>query len=83
MEVPWPCDGDTLKMINLVKIWTEGLKSLAEKKMFLKEQQIRWHPDRFLQRCGDRLDIEEREKIIEQVKTLSQEINSLLDEITA
>lgn len=83
IEVPWPCDGDTLKMINLVKIWSEGLKSLAEKKMFLKEQQIRWHPDRFLQRCGDRLDTEEREKIIEQVKTLSQEINSLLDEITA
>lgn len=83
IEVPWPCDGDTLEMINLLKIWSEGLKSLAEKKMFLKEQQIRWHPDRFLQRCGDRLDIEEREKIIEQVKTLSQEINSLLDEITA
>ena len=77
-EVPWPCQGDTNRMIDLVKRWLE-LKSGEEIKKFLKEQQVRWHPDKFLQKCGNRLDNDERDKIIEQVKELSQEINSLLD----
>lgn len=83
IDVPWPCMGETCEMINLVKIWSTELKSVKERKMFLKEQQIRWHPDRFLQKCGNRLDSEESDKITEQVKALSQEINSLVDEIVA
>lgn len=77
-EVSWPCQGDTNRMLDLVKRWLE-LKSGEERKKFLKEQQVRWHPDKFLQKCGNRLDNDERDKIIEQVKELSQEINSLLD----
>lgn len=77
-DVPWPSHGDTKDMINLVQRWAE-LKSEDERKKFLKEQQVRWHPDKFLQKCGNRLDLDDREKIIEQVKELSQEINSLLD----
>lgn len=77
-DVPWPCHGDTQEMINLVVRWSE-LKTEEERKKFLKEQQVRWHPDKFLQKCGNRLDDDDREKVIEQVKELSQEINSLLD----
>ena len=77
-DVPWPCQGDTNEMISLVKKWSE-LKPEEERKKFLKEQQVRWHPDKFLQKCGSRLDSDEREKVMEQVKQLSQEINSLLD----
>lgn len=78
IDVPWPCQGDTNEMIKLVKRWSE-LKPDEERKKFLKEQQVRWHPDKFLQKCGNRLESGDREKVIEQVKQLSQEINSLLD----
>ena len=77
-DLPWPSDGNTKQMIDLVVKWSE-LKTDEEKKKFLKEQQVRWHPDKFLQRCGKRLHIDDREQIIEQVKELSQEINVLLE----
>ncbi|XP_078350119.1 NF-kappa-B inhibitor-like protein 1 [Oculina patagonica] len=78
LDLPWPSEGDTKNMIDLVVKWSE-LKTDEEKKKFLKEQQVRWHPDKFLQKCGKRLHVEDREQIIEQVKELSQEINALLE----
>lgn len=76
-DIPWPSKGNTKKMIDLVVKWSE-LKT-EEKKKFLREQQVRWHPDKFLQKCGKRLHVDDREQIIEQVKELSQEINALLE----
>lgn len=78
VDLPWPFEGDTKQMIDLLVKWSE-LKSKEERKKFLKDQQVRWHPDKFLQKCGNRLDEEDREKIIEQVKELSQEINAILE----
>lgn len=77
-DLPWPFEGDTKQMIDLVVKWSE-LKSKEERKKFLKDQQVRWHPDKFLQKCGNRLHVEDREQIIEQVKELSQEINAILE----
>ena len=80
IDIPWPGQGNTKEMINIVVKWSEmKTEAKEERKKFLKEQQVRWHPDKFLQKCGNRLDIHDKEKIIEQVKELSQEINSLLD----
>ena len=80
IDIPWPGKGDTKEMINIVVKWSEmKTETEEERRKFLKEQQVRWHPDKFLQKCGIRLGIDDREKIIEQVKELSQEINSLLD----
>ena len=78
VDLPWPFEGDTKQMIDLVVKWSE-LKSKEEQKKFLKDQQVRWHPDKFLQKCGNRLCAEDREQIIEQVKELSQEINAILE----
>ena len=78
VDLPWPFEGDTKQMIDLVVKWSE-LKSKEERKKFLKDQQVRWHPDKFLQKCGNRLHVEDREQIIEQVKELSQEINAVLE----
>lgn len=80
IDIPWPGKGDTKEMINIIVKWSEmKTETEEERRKFLKEQQVRWHPDKFLQKCGIRLGIDDREKIIEQVKELSQEINSLLD----
>lgn len=79
IDLPWPSGGDTKEMIDLVMKWSELKTAGDDRKKFLKEQQVRWHPDKFLQKCGNRLHFEDREKIIEQVKELSQEINALLE----
>ena len=78
VDLPWPLEGDTKQMIDLLVKWSE-LKSKEERKKFLKDQQVRWHPDKFLQKCGNRLHEEDREQIIEQVKELSQELNAILE----
>lgn len=78
VEIPWPTKGDTKAMITLLRNWSE-LKTIEEKRKFLKEQQVRWHPDKFLQRCGNRLDSLDRVKIIEQVNELSKEINAMVE----
>ena len=78
-DLPWPSKGGTKEMADLVVKWSE-LKTGEEKRKFLKEQQVRWHPDKFLQRCGNRLHLKDRDKIIEKVNELSQEINALLED---
>lgn len=75
-DIPWPCDGSATDMIKLIQIWTE---SEEDGKKFLKKQQIRWHPDRFIQKCGDRLDTKDKEMIMTAVNQLSQGINALID----
>ena len=78
VDIPWPFEGDTKQMIDLLTKWSE-MKSKEERKKFLKDQQVKWHPDKFLQKCGNRLHEEDREQIIDQVKELSQEINAILE----
>ncbi|XP_058966912.2 NF-kappa-B inhibitor-like protein 1 [Pocillopora verrucosa] len=78
VDIPWPTKGGTKDMIALLGNWSE-IKTIEEKRKFLKEQQVRWHPDKFLQRCGNRLDSQDRVKIIEQVNELSKEINALVE----
>ena len=64
----------------------KGIKSfllcdLSDKgdiKKYLKEQQVRWHPDRFQQKCGESLKEEERGAILDRVKVISQIINKIV-----
>ena len=46
-------------------------------KSYLRLQRVRWHPDRFVHRCGGRLKSSDRVKILDKVKTISQILNSL------
>uniref|UniRef100_T1J7M4 NF-kappa-B inhibitor-like protein 1 n=1 Tax=Strigamia maritima TaxID=126957 RepID=T1J7M4_STRMM len=52
------------------------------KKYYLKKQQVAWHPDKFLQKCGQRLLNSDRDAILERVNQISQLINSHLDAMT-
>lgn len=80
MDIPWPCEGeDVIQMVNMIKEWSEDEKT--DQKKYLREQQIRWHPDRFLQKCGHRLDESERDNILVLVNQLSQGINALLQTV--
>lgn len=46
-----------------------------------KAIQTRWHPDRFLQKFGARLDPGEREAIMAKVTAVAAEINSLKEKV--
>lgn len=50
-------------------------------KSYLREQQIKWHPDKFVQKCGHRLCLHQRDAILDRVKQLSQIINGYLENI--
>ena len=43
---------------------------------YLRKQQVQWHPDRFQQRCKDRLNPKDQDAILNLVTELSMWINS-------
>ncbi|WAR30695.1 IKBL1-like protein, partial [Mya arenaria] len=61
-DIPWPSlKGEAL---DLTVLFDKMDKSSAEYQKYLRDQQIRWHPDKFLQRFGSRLYEKERQRII-------------------
>ena len=49
---------------------------------YLRLQRIRWHPDRFVHRCGGRLKDSDRGKILDRVNAISQILNSLHESLS-
>lgn len=80
-DIPWPCKDcrDVLQMMDMIKIWSES--EGVDQKKYLRDQQIRWHPDRFLQKCGHQLDDSDRDEILALVNQISQGVNALLHTI--
>ena len=44
-------------------------------KMRIREELRRWHPDKFFQKLGLRVAEEEKEQVMEKVKSVSQALN--------
>ena len=85
-DVPWPVEpSENYKDIlskyvqDTVELFTYGFAE-EEKKRYLKQQRIRWHPDRFKQKCLDKLDDTEADRILELVNTIAQTVNTVLAE---
>ena len=76
-EIPWPCKGSAEKIVKVLVDWAEMEGNEEGKKKYLKEQQVRWHPDRFMQRCGERLSEDDKQQILGRVKEISQHLNAL------
>ena len=49
---------------------------------YLRLQRVRWHPDRFIHRCGGRLKECDRIRILDKVKAISQILNSLHESLS-
>ena len=47
------------------------------KKTFLRDQQLQWHPDRFMQRCRQRMCEKSVDRIMEKVNLVSQILNAM------
>lgn len=69
-DIPWP-GGSHATPAEQAKVCLYSTDSDVSK----REQQRRWHPDKFIQHYGQCLSEDDREKILEHVKQLSQSIN--------
>ncbi len=80
-NIPWPHAKKTgLERIKEFLLCDIDEKDEETKKKYLKDQQVRWHPDRFTQKFDGKLKEEDKEKIMGKVKDISQAINVLISE---
>ncbi|KAI5622600.1 NF-kappa-B inhibitor-like protein 1 [Silurus asotus] len=76
-DIPWPAPrGSVNDMIAVILHGVDRTDTDAFRK-FLRRQQALWHPDKFAQRCGGRLQDRDKQKITGTVTALSQELNRL------
>ncbi|MBN3296576.1 IKBL1 protein, partial [Amia calva] len=76
-DIPWPApQGSVREMVEVMLHGADRKDKTAFRKL-LKRQQTLWHPDKFAQRCGARLEDSERGRILDTVTALSQELNKL------
>ena len=81
-DIPWPYPKEkgirAIKDFLLCDVQQNDVKTL---KKYLRDQQIRWHPDKFVQKCGNKLKPEEKDRIMKRVNQISQELNSIAEEL--
>ncbi|XP_069491078.1 NF-kappa-B inhibitor-like protein 1 [Ambystoma mexicanum] len=80
-DIPWP-GGSAGSIEDMIGVITHGVDVSDQSafRSYLRRQQALWHPDRFQQRCGTRLDETERQHILDTVMALSQRLNKLAED---
>ncbi|KAM4634761.1 NF-kappa-B inhibitor-like protein 1 [Polymixia lowei] len=76
-DIPWPAPRGTVQEMLDVMLHGANPKDVPVYRKLLKRQQTLWHPDRFAQRCGARLEEKDKQRILDTVTALSQELNRL------
>lgn len=76
-DIPWPAPRGTVQEMLDVMLHGVDRKDLPAFRKALRKQQALWHPDKFAQRCETRLEENDRRRILDTVTALSQELNSL------
>lgn len=76
-DVPWPCPGggDPEAMAAALVARGPPLEEQGALKRYLRVQQVRWHPDRFLQRFRSQIETWELGRVMGAVTALSQALN--------
>ena len=91
-DIPWPCDGtiqgcifqlysNNQNLIDMVEVMLADapLTEPQKYRKIIHRQQLIWHPDKFQQRTGDRLEPKDKDKILITVQHLSQALNKALE----
>lgn len=82
-DIPWPAPrGSVEEMVDVMLHGVDRKEVQAFRKLLLR-QQVLWHPDKFAQRCGARLEEKDKQRILETVKALSQELNRLVQSLSS
>jgi triphosphoribosyl-dephospho-CoA synthetase len=55
----------------------EGAEGPEEQRRRLRTELVRWHPDKFVAKFGRRLAAGDRERVLERVNALSQQLNAI------
>ncbi|XP_019738379.1 NF-kappa-B inhibitor-like protein 1 [Hippocampus comes] len=76
-DIPWPAPRGTVQEMADVMLHGVDRKDTAGFRKALRKQQALWHPDKFAQRCEARLDGKDKQRILDTVTALSQELNRL------
>lgn len=76
-DIPWPAPRGSLEEMVGVMLHGADRSDLTAFRKMLRRQQALWHPDKFFQRCGGRLLESDRQRILDTVTGLSQELNRL------
>nr|KAG5712106.1 hypothetical protein BaRGS_020832 [Batillaria attramentaria] len=79
-DIPWPSKG-SIESVMDVLFCDLGIKCKTALKKYVKQQQVRWHPDKFLQKFGERIEEQSKDKVLERVKQISQAINKRAETI--
>ncbi|KAG7322890.1 hypothetical protein KOW79_014236 [Hemibagrus wyckioides] len=76
-DIPWPAPRGSVDQMLAVILHGIDRSDTDTFRKFLRRQQALWHPDKFSQRCGGRLQDRDRQRITDTVTALSQELNKL------
>ncbi|KAL0965603.1 hypothetical protein UPYG_G00283440 [Umbra pygmaea] len=76
-DIPWPAPKGSVEEMVEVMLHGADRKDVPVFRKLLRRQQAIWHPDRFAQRCGARLVEGDKQRILDTVTALSQELNRL------
>lgn len=76
-DIPWPAPRGSLDEMVAVVLHGADRSDVPVFRKLLRRQQALWHPDKFAQRCGGRLVESDRQRILDTVTALSQELNRL------
>ncbi|XP_015242768.1 PREDICTED: NF-kappa-B inhibitor-like protein 1 [Cyprinodon variegatus] len=82
-DIPWPAPRGTVQEMLDVMLHGVDRKDEAAFRKALRKQQALWHPDKFAQRCEARLEEKDKQRILDTVTALSQELNSLAQTLKA
>ncbi|KAK2819100.1 hypothetical protein Q5P01_024661 [Channa striata] len=76
-DIPWPAPRGTVHEMVDVMLHGVDRNDVPVFRKMLRKQQVLWHPDKFAQRCEARLEEKDKQRILDTVKALSQELNRL------
>ncbi|XP_049908737.1 NF-kappa-B inhibitor-like protein 1 [Epinephelus moara] len=76
-DIPWPAPRGTVEEMLDVMLHGVDRKDVPVFRKMLRKQQALWHPDKFAQRCEARLEEKDKQRILDTVTALSQELNRL------
>ena len=88
-DIPWPCRGGApragraLGRDDVEGVLVAHLPDAAARRRALRAEIGRWHPDKFTQRWGRKLDAAARDQILEGVTQVAQLLNELLAALPA